>query len=319
MQRLKKAIGGSGRHLPTESRGDLSASASPARKGGGKKGSGAAAGGGGKKRDRRQSAAEANPNSFSALNPHANSRKLSAVGPGSGSGNGGGGGGGGGGSSSYNSSSSSSSNSSALESLELSEFRHGEDTVALHHELREAKRRIVVLEEKLERVLDLVSRPEFRAAMDAQAGVVKKQRTLGPANTIRGFVSLKKHRFQQDGFDLDLSYIGADRRLIAMGFPTSGIEAVYRNPLSETVRFFKTYHHGRFRVYNLCAEPRRQYDPARFEAEGGSVATYPFLDHNACALALLRPFCEDVHAFLGAVRAFLPACPASRPPLLAMA
>ena len=35
-------------------------------------------------------------------------------------------------------------------------------------------------------------------------------------------------RAWQDGFDLDLSYITP--RLVSMGFPSTGKEAIYRNP-----------------------------------------------------------------------------------------
>ena len=136
-------------------------------------------------------------------------------------------------------------------------------------------------------------------------------------------MSLKKYRFQKDGFDLDLSYINP--QIIAMGFPTEGerfghlsfpplifvfthlrsgggkrtifstctkyisLMQVYRNPMGESQRFFETYHSNQYRIYNLCAEPNRQYDGAKF---GNQVAVYPFSDHNACALTLFRPFCE---------------------------
>ena len=64
---------------------------------------------------------------------------------------------------------------------------------------------------------------------------------------------------------------------------------VYRNPMAESQRFFETYHSGHYRIYNLCTEPNRQYDSAKFN---GQVAVFPFADHNACALTLFRPFCE---------------------------
>lgn len=51
---------------------------------------------------------------------------------------------------------------------------------------------------------------------------------------VRGLVSKKKTRFKEDGFDLDLTYVTP--RIIAMGFPSSGAEAKYRNPLPEVKR-----------------------------------------------------------------------------------
>jgi len=40
-------------------------------------------------------------------------------------------------------------------------------------------------------------------------------------------VSGPKNRFKQDGYNLDLTYITT--RIIAMSFPASGIESIYRN------------------------------------------------------------------------------------------
>ena len=49
--------------------------------------------------------------------------------------------------------------------------------------------------------------------------------------TARRLVSKKKARYNEDGFDLDLTYVTDN--LIAMGYPSSGTEAWYRNPLPE--------------------------------------------------------------------------------------
>jgi len=46
-------------------------------------------------------------------------------------------------------------------------------------------------------------------------------------STARRLVSKKKKRFQKEGFDLDLSYITP--RIIAMGFPSTGVEAACEN------------------------------------------------------------------------------------------
>lgn len=113
----------------------------------------------------------------------------------------------------------------------------------------------------------------------------------GALKSMRKMVSKKKKRFQEDGFDLDLTYITP--KIIAMGFPSSGREGLYRNPLPEVQRFFEVRHAGRYRIYNLCSE--RAYDPSDFL---GRVARYPFDDHNPCPLHLLGAFCADVDAWL---------------------
>lgn len=110
---------------------------------------------------------------------------------------------------------------------------------------------------------------------------------------VRGLVSKKKRRFHEDGFDLDLTYI--TNNIIAMGFPSEKAEGLYRNPMTEVVRFFETRHGGHYKVYNLCSE--RSYDPQKFTT--GKVATYAFDDHNAPPFQLIEPFCRDVEEFLG--------------------
>lgn len=111
------------------------------------------------------------------------------------------------------------------------------------------------------------------------------------SDRLRGLVSQKKIRFVQDGFNLDLTYI--TERIIAMGFPSESIEAVYRNPLSEVQKFFDNYHKDHFKIYNLCSE--RAYDHAKFNH---NCARFPFDDHNAPAFRLILDICEDMRNFL---------------------
>ena len=109
---------------------------------------------------------------------------------------------------------------------------------------------------------------------------------------IRGLVSKKKKRYSENGFNLDLSYI--TDRIIAMGFPSVGTESCYRNPMSETKRFFEELHGSeRVKVYNLCCE--REYPSENF---GGRVEIYPFPDHNAPPFEMIRPMCLSVEKWL---------------------
>lgn len=71
-------------------------------------------------------------------------------------------------------------------------------------------------------------------------------------NTIKNIVSKNKKRFVWDDFDLDLAYITDN--IIAMGFPSQNIEAMYRNSLREVESFLALRHPKHYRVYNLCSE-----------------------------------------------------------------
>uniref|UniRef100_A0A2N9EUA0 Phosphatidylinositol-3,4,5-trisphosphate 3-phosphatase n=1 Tax=Fagus sylvatica TaxID=28930 RepID=A0A2N9EUA0_FAGSY len=87
----------------------------------------------------------------------------------------------------------------------------------------------------------------------------------------RHVVSQNKRRYQEGGFDLDMTYI--TENIIAMGFPagdmSSGffgyVEGFYRNHMEEVIKFFETQHKGKYKVYNLCSE--RLYDASLFEGK----------------------------------------------------
>ncbi|BFG35905.1 hypothetical protein CerSpe_221790 [Prunus speciosa] len=115
----------------------------------------------------------------------------------------------------------------------------------------------------------------------------------------RHLVSQNKRRYQEGGFDLDLTYI--TENIIAMGFPagdiSSGIfgyvEGFYRNHMEEVSNFLETQHKGKYKVYNLCSE--RLYDASRFE---GKAASFPFDDHNCPPVELIASFCRSAHSWL---------------------
>eukprot|EP01044_Picomonas_judraskeda_P010469 COSAG03_NODE_1348_length_4281_cov_116.671927_4_plen_309_part_00 len=93
---------------------------------------------------------------------------------------------------------------------------------------------------------------------------------------VRGKVSKKKERYKKGGFDLDLTYVTDN--LIAMGFPSEGAEALYRNPMAEVQHFLNSRHPGCYRVYNLCSE--RAYPSRAFENRVGRQARSTLGTHS---------------------------------------
>eukprot|EP00249_Psilotum_nudum_P024191 c29118_g1_i1 orf=918-2966(-) len=134
----------------------------------------------------------------------------------------------------------------------------------------------------------------FTKVLDTSKSAVRAVQTKA-----RHLVSQNKRRYQEGGFDLDMTYI--TENIIAMGFPagdiSSGIlgyvEGFYRNHMEEVIKFFESRHKGKYKVYNLCSE--RLYDASLFE---GKVACFPFDDHNCPPLQLIAAFCQSAYSWL---------------------
>jgi len=105
-------------------------------------------------------------------------------------------------------------------------------------------------------------------------------------------VSKKKRRYAGagDGYDLDLTYISD--RIIAMGYPATGLESIYRNRLADVRKFLNERHQSHYKVYNLCSE--RQCAAECFSVS----ACYPFDDHNCPPFDMLCKLMADMEAYL---------------------
>uniref|UniRef100_A0A2K6GEY4 Phosphatidylinositol-3,4,5-trisphosphate 3-phosphatase n=1 Tax=Propithecus coquereli TaxID=379532 RepID=A0A2K6GEY4_PROCO len=100
-----------------------------------------------------------------------------------------------------------------------------------------------------------------------------------------------KRRYTEGGFDLDLTYV--TERIIAMSFPSSGKQSLYRNPIMEVVRFLDSKHQNHYRVYNLCSE--KEYDPKYFRDR---VYRVKIDDHNVPTLHEMVAFSKDVDKWM---------------------
>lgn len=109
-------------------------------------------------------------------------------------------------------------------------------------------------------------------------------------NFIRKIVSGDKRRLITNKFNLDLSYITP--RIIAMAFPASGVESLYRNNINDVAEYIYNNHGLHFRIINLS---NRKYDYAKFN---NKVDEYAWVDHHAPPLGTLFKICENIKKFL---------------------
>ena len=108
----------------------------------------------------------------------------------------------------------------------------------------------------------------------------------------RQLISQNKRRYQQDGFDLDLTYV--TNRVIATSFPSSGAWSLYRNPIEKVAAFLDTKHPDRYKIFNLCSE--KTYDTSFFHDR---VERVMIDDHNVPSVEQMLSFANTVRDWLG--------------------
>lgn len=73
--------------------------------------------------------------------------------------------------------------------------------------------------------------------------------------------------------NLDLTYITPN--LIAMSYPSEGLEAMYRNPIDKVSSFLNEKHGDKYWIINTSE--RATYDKSKF---GNRVTDYHWPDHH---------------------------------------
>lgn len=70
---------------------------------------------------------------------------------------------------------------------------------------------------------------------------------------LREIVGGPKNRYRENGFNLDLTYITP--RIIAMAFPASGLEKLYRNSIDTISELLQTHHNNKYITINISGRP----------------------------------------------------------------
>jgi len=112
------------------------------------------------------------------------------------------------------------------------------------------------------------------------------------ARTVRKVVSKDRNRFQDYEYDLDLSYI--TNNIIAMGFPSSGIERLWRNSIDEVCDMLNKYHGDKFKIWNLSG---RTYNHERLDKK---IEDFGFPDHHSPPLEMLFKIVFSITDFVTA-------------------
>ena len=118
----------------------------------------------------------------------------------------------------------------------------------------------------------------------------EKREKLGLTAMIKRVLSKRTDRYTEEGFDLDLTYI--TERIIAMSFPATGVESVYRNCLRDVAKMLMNKHGENYLVFNLS---ERRYDISKLNNQ---VLDFGWPDHLAPSLDRLCSICKSISSWL---------------------
>ena len=131
----------------------------------------------------------------------------------------------------------------------------------------------------------------FRAIRFFRVIILVRTRYRKLVSSLRRLVSADRRRYVEDGFDLDLTYV--HDHVIAMSWPSSKAESLYRNKIGTVAAFLDMKHPDCYHVFNLCSE--RSYDENKFH----NYCTRVMLDdHNPTEVLAMLKFAQMVAAFI---------------------
>jgi hypothetical protein len=110
-------------------------------------------------------------------------------------------------------------------------------------------------------------------------------------SVLRKRVSGDRMRYKQNGFDLDLQYIGP--QLITMSVPGVGRESILNNPHTEVARFLNERHGNKYLLVNTTEEKR--YSLASFFDR---YYHFPVAQDSVPTLSSLLHLCKTLDSFL---------------------
>jgi hypothetical protein len=91
---------------------------------------------------------------------------------------------------------------------------------------------------------------------------------------IRRKVSGNRRRYTENGYSLDLTYITS--RVMAMSYPSSGIEGKYRNPIETVSQYLNEKHGSKYWIINTSE--RATYDKEKYF--NNQCSEYHWPDHH---------------------------------------
>lgn len=104
-------------------------------------------------------------------------------------------------------------------------------------------------------------------------------------NSLRKLVSGNRRRMEDGNTNLDLTYITPN--IIAMSYPSSGIEAMYRNPIEDVSTYLNERHGDKYWIINTSE--RYTYDGKRYF--GDRVSNYHWPDHHGPPFNYIYKIC----------------------------
>eukprot|EP00730_Choanoeca_flexa_P020392 TRINITY_DN9962_c0_g2_i1.p1 TRINITY_DN9962_c0_g2~~TRINITY_DN9962_c0_g2_i1.p1 ORF type:complete len:845 (+),score=224.47 TRINITY_DN9962_c0_g2_i1:199-2733(+) len=109
---------------------------------------------------------------------------------------------------------------------------------------------------------------------------------------IRKIVTGNKIRFETQTVDLDLTYITP--KIVAMSLPATGLQATYRNKLTDVANFLTARHGSCYMIINVSD---KSYDISEFKNQ---VLDFGWPDHTAPPLERLCSICNSIDNWLEA-------------------